>query len=273
MDAGGHPQPSPENHTDFIPPQAGDDNAVERPCSGPLESPQKRLMQEIYHAEDTTPRRRSVRLAHTSTPVRPLNLRIAVPQVEGTVEETDPGNDTTEINQDVEDGEYQPFVFFRSDLTPLLEPSQTLAERVLSAVSNPSPPPDFLSFPDIHVNTPPPPEPPESQTQSDNTSAATTPPNPVTGSSLNDGGVENAPADSVNPTSPPRTLSFSPEPPGSPRQHALTVEKPLFTESSANDTSELPSLASAATSSVSPLIRLQTDRGEQPVTMSEKGER
>lgn len=146
-----------------------------------------------------------------------------------------------------------------------------LAERVLSAVSNPSPPPDFLSFPDIHVNTPPPPELPESQTQSDNTSAATTPPNPVIRSSLNDGGAENAPADSVNPTSPPHTLSFSPKPSDTPRQYALTVEKPLVAESSAGDISDLPSLATAATSSVNPLILLQMDRGENPVTMSEKG--
>ena len=272
MDVGGHPQPSPENPMDFIPHhQTGDDDTVDRPCSGPLKSPQKRLMQETHHAEDTTPRRRSVRLAHTSTPMRPLNLRITVPQIEGTVEETDPGNDTPEINQDVEDGRHQPRVFFQSDPTPLLEPSQVLAERVLSAVSNPSPPPDFLSFPDIHVNTPPPPELPESQTQSDNTSASTTPPNPVTGSSLNDEGVENAPADSVNPASQPHALGFSQEPSGSPRQYTLTVGKTPITESSADDALDLPPPASAATSSVDPLIRLQTDRGERQVTISEKG--
>ena len=272
MDAGAHPQPSPENPTDSIPPrQAGDNDTVERPCSGPLKSPQKRLMQEMHHAEDTTPRRRSVRLAQTSTPVRPLNLRITVPQVEGTVGEADPGNDTAEINQDVEDGKHQSLVFFQGDLIPLLEPSQVLAERVLSAVSNPSPPPDFLSFPDVHVNTPPPPELPEYQTQSDNTSAATTPPNLVAGSPLNDGSVENAPADPVNPASPPHTPGFSPKPSGSSRQYALTAEKPLVTESSAGDTSDPPPLTSAATSSVNPLIRLQTDRGEHPVTMSEKG--
>lgn len=110
MEARGHPQPSPENPTDFVPPhQTGDDDTVERSCSGPSKSPQKRMVQEIHHAEDTTPRRRSVRLVRSSTPVRPLNLRIAVPQVEGTVEETDPGNDAAEINQDVEDGEYKSF--------------------------------------------------------------------------------------------------------------------------------------------------------------------
>jgi len=99
---------------DFSPPhQNGDDETVERPCSGPLQSPQKRLMQEMHRTEDTTPRRRSARLAQTSTPVRPLNLRIIVPQVEEAAEETDPGNDTTEINQDVEDGEHQPLVFFQ----------------------------------------------------------------------------------------------------------------------------------------------------------------
>ena len=146
-----------------------------------------------------------------------------------------------------------------------------LAERVLSAVSNPSPPPDFLSFPNIHVNTPPPPEPPESQTQSNNTSAATTPPNLVTGSSLNEEGVENALVDSVDRTSPPHTLGFSPQPSGSPLQYALTVEKPLITESSADDTIGLPSPASGATSSVNPLIRLQADQGEDAIVESEKG--
>ncbi|KAF9653107.1 hypothetical protein BDM02DRAFT_2137103 [Thelephora ganbajun] len=254
MDAGGHPQPSPENPMDFTPPrQADGDDAAERPCSGPLKSPQKRLMQEMAHAEDTTPRRRSTRLARVSTPVRLLNLRITVPQVEEAVEESDPGNDTAEINQDVED-----------------EPSQVLAERVLSAVSNPSPPPDFLSFPDIRVNTPPPPEPPESQTQSDNTSAVATPPNPLTGSSLNDEGVENALADSVNRAPTPHTLGFSPRPPGSPQQFALAVGKPLVTESSAGDTLDLPSLASAVISPVNPLIRLQTGQVEHAVAALEK---
>ena len=97
------------------PPQTGNDDPIGRPCSGPLKSPQKRLMQEIYPAEDSTPRRRSVRLAQPSTPVRPLNLRITVPQVEEVVEETDLSNDGAEINQDAEDGESQPFIFFRSN--------------------------------------------------------------------------------------------------------------------------------------------------------------
>ena len=146
-----------------------------------------------------------------------------------------------------------------------------LAERVLSAVSNPSPPPDFLSFPDIRVNTPPPPEPPESQTQSDDTSAAATPPNPVTGSPLNGEGVENTLADSVNHASTPRTFGLSPRPSGSALQYAITVKKSLVTEPSAGDTLELPSFASAATPSVNPLFRLQADQGERIVTASEKG--
>jgi len=262
MDAGGHAQPSPEDPMDFAPlRQTGDDDTVEGPCSGPSKSPQKRLLQDVHHAEDITPRRRSARLAQTITPLRPLNLRITVPQVEEAVEETDPGNDTAEINQDVEDGGHQQLTFFQSDSMYPLEPSQVLAERVLSAVSNPSPPPDFLSFPDIHVNTPPPPEPPESQTQSDDTSAAATPPNLVTRSPLNDEGVENTPADSVNHEPSPHTPSFSLRPSGS-------AEKTVVTESSADDTLDLPSLGSAATSSVNPLIHLQADRA---VTAPEKG--
>ena len=98
MDAGSHAQPPLENPMDFTPPrQTGDDDAAEGLWFGRLTSPEKR-------PEDTTPRRRSARLAQTSTPVRPSNLRIIVPQVEEAVEETDPANDTTEINQDVEDG-------------------------------------------------------------------------------------------------------------------------------------------------------------------------
>ena len=108
MDAG-------ENPMDLALHQAGDDDTAERSRSETLKSPQKLLMQEMHHAEDTTPRRRSVRLAQTSTPVRPLNLRITVPQVEEAVEETDLANDTTEINQDVEDGEHQLLVSFQSD--------------------------------------------------------------------------------------------------------------------------------------------------------------
>jgi hypothetical protein len=116
MVAGGHAQPPLENPMDSTPPrQTGDDDAVERPCFVPPKSPQKRLIQEMDHAEDTTPRRRSVRLVQTSTPVRPLNLRITVPQVEEAVDEPDPANDTAEINQDVEDGEHQPLVFFQND--------------------------------------------------------------------------------------------------------------------------------------------------------------
>ena len=118
MVAGGHAQPSLENPMDSTPPrQTGDDDTVERPWFGPLKSPQKRLMEEADHDEDTTPRRRSIRLAQTSTPVRPLNLKITVPQVVEAVEETDPANDTAEINQDVEDGVSQPLVFLQSDST------------------------------------------------------------------------------------------------------------------------------------------------------------
>ena len=151
-----------------------------------------------------------------------------------------------------------------------LEPSQVLAERVLSAVSNPSPPPDFLSFPDIRVDTPPPPppEPPESQTQSDDTSAAATPPNPVTQSSLNGGGVENTRIDPVNT---PHTLGFSPQPSGSAWQHAPTVEQPLVTESSVDDALNLPSLAYGATPSVALSIRLQAHQTESAATAPEKG--
>jgi len=122
------------------------------------------------------------------------------------------------------------------------------------------------------VNTPPPPEPPESQTQSDDASATTTPPNPVTGSSLNGKGVENPPADSVNRQSSPRTLGFSPRPSHSDCQDALIVEQPFTTESSADDTSDLPQLASAASSPVKPLIRLQVDHGQRAVTASDQGE-
>lgn len=112
MDAHGHVQITLEDPVDFVPPpRTGNDDTVERPRYGPLKSPQKRLMQESYPAEDTTPRRRSARLAQTSTPVRPLNLRITVPQVEEAVEETDMGHDVAEINQDAEDGESQQFVF------------------------------------------------------------------------------------------------------------------------------------------------------------------
>ena len=146
-----------------------------------------------------------------------------------------------------------------------------LAERVLSAVSNPSPPPDFLSFPEIRVNTPPPPEPPESQTQSEDTSATTTPPNLVTGSSLNGQGVENTPTDSVNRPSSPHTLGLPPRPSGSDYQDALTVEQPFVTESSAGDTSDPPPLASAATSPVKPLIHLQVDQRERASITSEQG--
>jgi len=114
MDGGSHAKPPSEDPMDSTPPrQIGDDDTAEWSCIGPLESPQKRLMQEMYHAEDTTPRRGSTRLVQTSTPVRPLNLRIAVPRVEEAVEETDPGNDTAEINQDVEDGEHRPLVSFK----------------------------------------------------------------------------------------------------------------------------------------------------------------
>ena len=146
-----------------------------------------------------------------------------------------------------------------------------LAERVLSAVSNPSPPPDFLSFPEIHVNTPPLPEPPESQTQSDDASATTTPPNPVTGLSLNDESVENTPADSVNRPSSPHTVGFSPRPSSSNFQDALTVEQPFVMESPADDTLDLSPLASAAISPVKPLIRLQADQGEGASAAPEQG--
>lgn len=145
-----------------------------------------------------------------------------------------------------------------------------LAERVLSAVSNPSPPPDFLSFPDIHISTPPPPEPPESQTQSDNTSAAATPPNLPTGLSLDYEGVENTTADSVNHTPTPHTLAFS-RPPGSPQRYATSAENPLVPETSNDDTSNLPPPVSTAVSSENSLIRLQTDQCELAVTASEGG--
>ena len=145
-----------------------------------------------------------------------------------------------------------------------------LAERVLSAVSNPSPPPDYRSFPEIHVNTPPPPEPPESQTQSDDTSAAATPPNPTTGPSLSGEGMENTFADSVD-RSTPRTLSSSTRPPGSVLGSTLTIEQPLVAEPSVNNTVDLPPPALAATSSVNPSMRLQADQGERAVTASEKG--
>jgi len=119
------------------------------------------------------------------------------------------------------------------------------------------------------VNTPPPLEPPESQTQSDNTSAATTPPNPVTGSSPNDEGVEIAHVDLVKPPSPPRIPGLSSRPTDSPRQYALMVENPLATESSADNTLDPPSLVPAVTSLANPLIRLQTDQRERVVTASE----
>jgi hypothetical protein len=111
MDADGHAQLTPKDPINITPPSEAGSDTVERPYSGPLKSPQKRLRQEIYPAEDTTPRRRSVRLAQTNTPVRPLNLRITVPQVEEVVEEIDLNNDAAEINQDVEDGKPQPFYF------------------------------------------------------------------------------------------------------------------------------------------------------------------
>ena len=265
MDAGGHAQPPLENPMDFTPPRpTGDDDTEERPWFEPLDSPQKR-------PEETTSRRRSARLAQTSTPARPLNLRITVPQVEEAVEETDPANDTAEINQDVEDGEHHPLFFFQIDPTPPLDPSQVLAERVLSAVSNPSPPPDFLSFPQIHMNTPPPLEPPESQTQSEDTSAAATPPNLVTGLSIGSEFMRNMLADSVNHESTTRTLGSSPRPPGSVLESTITVEQPLITEPSADNTVNLPPLVSAATSSVNPLIHLQVDQGEHATATSEKG--
>ena len=273
MVSSGHAQPPLENAPDSTPPrQTGDDDTEERPWFVPPKSPQKRLMQEIHHAEDTTPRRRSTRLAQTSTPVRPLNLRIVVPQVEEAVVETDPANDTAEINQDVEDGEHRTSAFLQSDPTPPLGPSQVLAERVFSAVSNPSPPPDFLSFPEIRVNTPPPPEPPESQTQSDDTSAAPTPPNPVTGSSLNDEGAETTLADYANCAPTPPTFGFSPQPSGSTSRYGLTIGQPLVTEPPADvdDTLHLPPLATAATSPVNPLIRLQANKGEHAVTAPEQ---
>ena len=107
MDADGHAaQLTPEGTMDLTPPpETENGDTVEKSCSGPLKSPQRRLVQEIYPAEDSTPRRRSTRPTRTSTPVRPLNLRITVPQVEEAVEETDLSNDGAEINQDVEDGE------------------------------------------------------------------------------------------------------------------------------------------------------------------------
>jgi hypothetical protein len=119
MDAGGHAQPLPEDPIGFIPPRenGGDDDA-ERSCFVPLKSPQGLFMQDIHPVEDTTPRRRSARLTQTSTSLRPLNLRITLPQTEQAVEETDPGNDTADINQDVEDGEHQPSVFSQSDRHP-----------------------------------------------------------------------------------------------------------------------------------------------------------
>ena len=114
MDPEGHARLSPEDTRDFTPPQeTRNDDTVERGSSGPPNSPLKRLAQEIYPAEDSTPRRRSARLAQTSTPVRPSMLRITVPQVEEAVEESDAGNDTAEMNQDVEDGERRTFAFFR----------------------------------------------------------------------------------------------------------------------------------------------------------------
>lgn len=146
-----------------------------------------------------------------------------------------------------------------------------LAERVLSAVSNPSPPPDFLLFPDIRVNTPPLPEPPESQTQSNNTSAATTPPNLLTGLSPNSEGVENAHAVFENHTPSPRAIDSSPRPSGSPHQHDLSAKKPLITESTVSNTLDLPPPVSAAIPSVDPLIHLRTNQGERVVTASEKG--
>ena len=142
-----------------------------------------------------------------------------------------------------------------------------LAERVLSAVSNPSPPPEFLSFPDLRINTSPPPEPPESQTQSDNTSAAATPPNVLAGLPHNDEDVENAPADSLSHTPTSHKLAFSSS--GSPRQHALPAGKALAPEFSDGDTLDLPSLPSTAVSSVNPSIRPQTDQCERTVTASE----
>lgn len=143
-----------------------------------------------------------------------------------------------------------------------------LAERVLSAVSNPSPPPNFLSFPDIRINTPPPLEPPESQTQSDNTSAAATPPNLPTGLSLNDEDAINAPADPANHTLTHHAPAFSSRPSGSPQQHALSAEKSLVSEPADDDTLDLPALVSVAVASVNPLIHLQTDQGERSFTVS-----
>lgn len=155
--------------------------------------------------------------------------------------------------------------------TLVSEPSQVLAERVLSAVSNPSPPPDFLSFPDIRINTLQPHEPPESQTQSGSNSAAATPPDPVLGLSPDGEETRNASVDSANHTSTPHTLDPSPNPPSSPQQHATPTEKPFVIESSASGTLELPSFTSTAISSGNPLIHLQTDEGERAFTALEKG--
>lgn len=137
MDAGSHAQPPPENLKDPPPPyRDGDEDIVERPRSGPsLETADVGI-----HQTDYTP-------GPTGTPVRPLNLRIIVLPVGDTAGETDVDNDMAEINQDVS-------IFFRSVSTLLVEPWQVLAGRVLSAIRNPSPPPDFQSFPNIHVNIP-----------------------------------------------------------------------------------------------------------------------
>jgi hypothetical protein len=120
MDADGHAQPPPEDPMGFIPPRenGGDDDA-ERSCFVPLRG---LFTQDIHPVEDSAPRRRSTRLTQTSTSVRPLSLRITLPQTEQAVEETDPGNDTAEINQDVEDGGHQPSVFFQSDRHPYQSP-------------------------------------------------------------------------------------------------------------------------------------------------------
>ena len=115
MDADGPAQLTSKDPTGFTSPETWNSETAERLCSEPLKSPQKQRMQETYPAEDNTPRRRSARLAQTSTPVRPLNLRIIVPQVEEVIEETDLSNDGAEINQDVEDGEFQQSIFFQSD--------------------------------------------------------------------------------------------------------------------------------------------------------------
>lgn len=110
MDASSDSRLSPGDHMGSNPlHEAGTDDRVERLCPRPPKSPQKRFMQRIYPAEEVTPRRRSARLARTSTPVRSLNLGISTPQVEQVVEETDLGNDTAEIIYDVEDGEHRLF--------------------------------------------------------------------------------------------------------------------------------------------------------------------